>query len=190
MNYLAHSLLSFSDGQLVGNMIADYIKNRDRASFPEEIQNGIALHRAIDSFTDSHPEISKAKKVFQPLVRLYAGAFVDVSLDYFVAHSLRENELKLHAEKTYDVLWKHEQYLPENFKKVLYHMEKDNWLLNYRKDWGIQFSLKNVVRKAKYLDDSIDVFPLFLEDKTKLKTHYDIFFPELFTFAQTYVLKK
>lgn len=105
MNYLAHSLLSFSDGQLVGNMIADFIKNRDRENFPLEIQNGIKLHRFIDSFTDANPDASKAKKIYSPLVRLYSGAFVDVSFDYFLANSMPETELRKHSKKVYKTLW-------------------------------------------------------------------------------------
>ena len=85
MNYLAHSILSYTSGQLVGNMIADFIKNNERESFPLEIQEGIKLHRFIDTFTDTHPAVSEAKKIFSPLVRLYSGAFVDVAFDYFVA---------------------------------------------------------------------------------------------------------
>jgi len=52
MNFLAHTWLSFSDDELVGNMLADYIRNRERHLFSEGIQKGIALHRAIDTFTD------------------------------------------------------------------------------------------------------------------------------------------
>ena len=60
MNYLAHSYLSFSHEQLVGNMIADFIKNREREFLPSEIQKGIKLHRAIDTFTDAHPVIHQS----------------------------------------------------------------------------------------------------------------------------------
>ena len=86
MNFLAHSFLSFNDQQIVGNLIGDFIKNRDRKHLPELVQQGIILHRAIDAFTDVHPKVSEAKTVFQPLVRLYAGAFVDVVFDYFLAN--------------------------------------------------------------------------------------------------------
>mgnify|MGYP006177845877 CR=1 FL=1 len=65
MNYLAHSFLSFTDGQIVGQFLEDFIRNRDRFSFPKDIQDGITLHRAIDTYTDSHPAIHEAKKVFE-----------------------------------------------------------------------------------------------------------------------------
>ena len=84
-------------------MIADFIKNNERESFPLEIQEGIKLHRFIDTFTDTHPAVSEAKKIFSPLVRLYSGAFVDVAFDYFVAHYYPEKELRNHSLKVYKI---------------------------------------------------------------------------------------
>ncbi len=179
MNYLAHSILSFTDGQLVGNMIADFIKNNDRENFPLEIQKGIKIHRAIDTFTDSHPAVSEAKKIFSPLVRLYSGAFIDVAFDYFVAHLYTEDDLKVHSEKVYSVLWKNEKWLPENYKKMLVRMEKDDWLSNYRKEQGIKFSMQNVLHKAKYLDKDLPVFDIFLKNKKELQIYFDQFFPDI-----------
>ncbi|MFP3833103.1 ACP phosphodiesterase [Chryseobacterium sp. SIMBA_028] len=182
MNYLAHSFLTFTDGQIVGQFLEDFIRNKDRFSFPKDIQDGITLHRAIDTFTDSHPAIHEAKKVFAPLVRLYAGAFVDVSMDYFVARDLSLNSLaewKAHSLRVYKVLNMNKEWLPENFKKMLVKMEHDDWLYNYREDWGIKFSIQNVLNKAQYLDKDIPVFEAFLENKKYLQQCYDDFFPDL-----------
>jgi len=182
MNYLAHSFLTFTDGQIVGQFLEDFIRNRDRFSFPKDIQDGITLHRAIDTFTDSHPAIHEAKKVFAPLVRLYAGAFVDVSMDYFVANDLSLNSLKGwkdHSLKVYRVLNQNYEFLPENFRYMLTKMEQDNWLYNYRQDQNIKFSMRNVLNKAKYLDKDIPVFEAFLNNKDILQKCYDDFFPDL-----------
>lgn len=179
MNYLAHSILSFTDGQLVGNMIADFIKNNERENFPLEIQEGIRLHRTIDTFTDSHPAVSEAKKIFSPLVRLYSGAFVDVAFDYFVAHHYPLEDLKNHSLRTYKILWENEKWLPENYKRMLIRMEQDDWLTNYRQDQGIKFSMQNVLNKAKYLEKSIPVFDTFLKNKEPLQFWFDQFFPDI-----------
>lgn len=85
MNFLAHSYLTFSDEQIVGQFLEDFIRNNERYSFPEKMQQGITLHREIDTFTDSHNAVHEAKKLFSPLVRLYSGAFVDVAFDYFLS---------------------------------------------------------------------------------------------------------
>lgn len=187
MNYLAHSFLSFSDGQIVGQFLEDFIRNKDRFSFPKDIQDGITMHRAIDTFTDSHPAIHEAKKVFSPLVRLYAGAFVDVSMDYFLANDSNIHSLKGwkdHSLKVYRVLNENERFLPENLKRMLAKMEQDDWLYNYRENRGIRFSIQNVLNKAKYLDKNIPVFEAFLDNKKVLQKCYDDFFPDLLAHAK------
>lgn len=190
MNFLAHSYLSFSEEQLVGNMIADFVKNRDVARLPESIQKGIKLHRAIDTFTDAHPLIHEAKAPFRPLVRLYSGAFVDVAFDYFLANDTTENsqrEWQEHSRRVYAVLRRYEEFLPEVFKKVLDKMQQDDWLYNYRNEWGIEYSFRNVVNKAQFLDKTTNVFPAFLANKDFLREKYEIFFPEIKSFAQDFV---
>ena len=190
MNFLAHSYLSFSEEQLVGNMIADFVKNRDVARLPESIQKGIKLHRAIDTFTDAHPLIHEAKVPFRPLVRLYSGAFVDVVFDYFLANDTTENsqrEWQEHSQRVYAVLRRYEEFLPEVFKKVLDKMQQDDWLYNYRNEWGIEYSFRNVVNKAQFLDKTTNVFPAFLANKDFLREKYEIFFPEIKSFAQDFV---
>ena len=190
MNFLAHSYLSFSEEQLVGNMIADFVKNRDVARLPESIQKGIKLHRAIDTFTDAHPLIHEAKAPFRPLVRLYSGAFVDVAFDYFLANDTTENsqrEWQEHSREVYAVLRRYEEFLPEVFKKVLDKMQQDDWLYNYRNEWGIEYSFRNVVNKAQFLDKTTNVFPVFLANKDFLREKYEIFFPEIKSFAQDFV---
>ena len=193
MNFLAHSYLSFSEEQLVGNMIADFVKNRDVARLPESIQKGIKLHRAIDTFTDAHPLIHEAKAPFRPLVRLYSGAFVDVAFDYFLANDTTENsqrEWQEHSRRVYAVLRRYEEFLPEVFKKVLDKMQQDDWLYNYRNEWGIEYSFRNVVNKAQFLDKTTNVFPAFLANKDFLREKYEIFFPEIKSFAQDFVDNK
>ena len=187
MNFLAHSFLTFNDGQIVGQFLEDFIRNKERFNFPKDIQDGITLHRAIDTFTDAHPAIHEAKIVFSPLVRLYAGAFVDVSMDYFLAtdfklHSL--NGWKKHSLNVYRVLNENLHYFPETFKRMRTKMEQDDWLFNYREDWGIKFSIQNVLNKAKYLEKDIPVFEAFLDNKNILQNCYNEFFPDLLAHAK------
>lgn len=179
MNYLAHSLLAYSEQQIIGQFLEDYVKNNQRGNLPQEMQQGIILHRAIDTFTDAHPVILEAKKIYQPLVRLYSGAFIDVSFDFFLANSLSEKDLKTRTDQVYLALRKYEDYFPPVFGNRLDSMQKDNWLYNYRFDWGIKYSFQNVLNKAKYLEKDIPVFDVFLKNKSFLQHKFDQFFPEL-----------
>lgn len=182
MNYLAHSFLSFTDAQIVGQFLNDFISNKERLTLPKPILQGVILHREIDSFTDSHPIISEAKKVFAPLVRLYSGAFVDVAMDYFLANDSTINtkeSWKTHSEKVYEVLGENLHFFPESFALILSKMKAEDWLYNYREDWGINFSLQNVLNRAKYLDKKLPVFEVFMDNKEILSAAYQSFFPDL-----------
>ena len=63
MNFLAHIYLS-GDNDLIkiGNFMADGIRGRQYEKYPLEIQKGIILHRAIDTFTDAHPIFRQSTK--------------------------------------------------------------------------------------------------------------------------------
>ena len=111
----------------MGNLISDFVKGKKKFDFPQGIQNGIALHRAIDTFTDAHETTKKAKEVFRPHYRLYAGAFVDVVYDHFLATD--ENEFNEHSlldfsQKVYSSIDKHEQWFPERFALMFPYMKE------------------------------------------------------------------
>ena len=188
MNYLAHAYLSFHHPQiLVGNMISDYVKGKKKFDFPAGIQFGIMLHREIDSFTDGHEATQKAKSFFRPQYRLYAGAFVDVVYDYFLANDeteFNDDSLKAFAVETYTLLSKHTEYFPEKFASMFPYMNSQNWLYNYHYRWGIAKSMGGVVKRANYLSESETAFNLFEKNIEELHLCYNQFWADLMPFAK------
>lgn len=183
MNYLAHAYLSFDSSEiLVGNMISDFVKGRKKFDYAPGIQNGIMLHRMIDTFTDAHPATKSAISVFKPVVGTYAGAFVDVVYDHFLANDskiFQGGQLADFAATTYTELVKYEAILPERFQKMLPYMIKQNWLLNYCTDSGTESSFGGVFRRAKYLEYTPGVYLRFKESYEFLKGCYNSFFPDV-----------
>jgi len=184
MNYLAHAYFSHNEpATMVGNLISDFIKGKKQYDYPDEIQKGIRLHRAIDSFTDAHPAVSEAKKVFRADYRLYAGAFVDVSFDYFIAndHHLfaSEDDLLRFSQTAYSSLRHHAMLIPEMARGYFERMQQQNWLYNYRTVWGIQKSFGGIVYRSAYLTDSAKAAVLFEENLSILQQHYHDFIPGL-----------
>ena len=189
MNYLAHAYLSFGHEEiLVGNMISDFVKGKKKFDYSLGIQKGIALHRAIDSFTDDHPVTKSAKQFFKADYGLYAGAFMDVVYDHFLANDTNEfaddTALFSFTQNTYSVLEKNVAVFPERFQKMFPHMKQHNWLYNYQFNFGIEKSLGGLVRRAKYLDDSSKAFEIFEKEHQQFKNYYEIFFPELKKYTQ------
>ncbi len=187
MNYLAHAWLSFNQPEiLVGNMISDFVKGKKRFDFNNNIQKGIMLHRNIDAFTDAHIATEQAKQFFKPAVGLYAGAFVDVAYDYFLACDKNEfsNETLLQFSlHTYAVIDKYSNLLPEKFARMFPYMKRDNWLYNYHTLKGIENSFTGLTRRAKYLSNNKIGFDFFQKNFTELQACYNSFFPDVKTFA-------
>jgi len=195
MNYLAHSYLSFGDSEiLVGNMISDYVKGKKKFDYPLAIQKGIMLHRTIDTFTDTHPATKAAIVFFKPVVGTYAGAFVDVVYDHFLAKDETEfpgETLSIFASDAYKKLSEYYDLLPERFQRMLPHMINQNWLLNYRTMNGIENSFAGIFRRAKYIEYTKEAFQQFEKYYSKLQDYYTTFFGDVKNMAlQEYKLLK
>ena len=188
MNYLAHAYLSFNNTDLlVGNMISDYVKGKTQFYYPEGIQKGIKLHRAIDDFTDNHAATFEIKKFFKPAYRLYAGAFADVVYDYFLANDVSQfatpQALKKFTQNTYQVLNSQSEYFPEKFAKMFPYMQQQDWLYNYRFNEGMQKSFGGLARRAKYIEETDTAYQLFLANKNDINHWYEIFMPDVKLFT-------
>lgn len=155
MNFLAHAFLSGNDEHLlIGNFIADFVKGKAAlARFDERIQRGIALHRAIDAFTDLHPIVSKSKNRLRPKYRHYSGVIIDVFYDHFLAKNWADYHPKLLSDfafETYAVIMNHTNVLPENVKYFFPYMVRENWFMRYTTPEGINLSLTGMSRRTPY----------------------------------------
>lgn len=188
MNFLAHAYLSFdSPDILVGNMIADFVKGKQIDLYPESIKQGIRLHREIDAFTDNHPVTQIAMESFRPSTGKYAGAFLDVAYDYFLAHdgeNIPVDGWKAFAERSYKLIEQRMDYLPEKFRSMFMYMLSENWLYNYRYEWMIQRSMERLLNRASFLPDDTPVFAEFEHHRNDIEAGYQSFFPELKAFVQ------
>lgn len=188
MNYLAHAYLSFGQPQiLAGNMISDFVKGKKQYEFTAMIRKGIRLHREIDNFTDTHSIIREMKKPFKDKYGLYAGTFVDIVCDYFLANDKNEftsdEALLSFSTQTYTALEKQLPALPATFQHIFVYMKQQDWLFNYRLESAIEKSFTGLVRRAKYMDDARTAFAIFQKNLENLRPHYMEFFPLLKKYA-------
>ena len=86
MNHLAHALLAGPEPDCrLGGMLGDFVRGAIDPSLPSGVGHGIALHRAIDTFTDTHAAIVGARALFEPPYRRYAGILIDIWFDHLLA---------------------------------------------------------------------------------------------------------
>ena len=191
MNYLAHAYLSFDIPEIaVGNLISDFVKGKQKETYPVKIQQGILLHRAIDNFTDTHTATKKAKTYFKEEYGLYSGPLVDIIYDHFLARDklvFPSGELgsllKAFAQRTYEQVAKFETLLPERFARMFIYMRREDWLSNYGYKELIFQSFEGLTRRAKYMPPAEGAKRLFDAHYEELESCYVEFFPEVKDFA-------
>jgi acyl carrier protein phosphodiesterase len=190
VNYLAHAYLSFGiPDVLVGNLISDFVKGKKQLEYPDSIRKGITLHRAIDTFTDSHAVTRHAKSYFRGVYGLYSGALIDVVYDHFLANdpvAFPEGGgggLAAFAQQTYRQLATRESLFPERFARLFPYMRDQDWLYHYRCKEGIFNSFAGLARRAAYMPPPQQACELFEAHFTDLEACYREFFPSLRDFA-------
>jgi acyl carrier protein phosphodiesterase len=167
MNYLAHLFLSGDDEQtMAGNFIGDYVKGKDFNRFPENIRKGIALHRQIDVFTDTHPKFREAKTFFRPEFGLYSGIIIDFLYDHFLAKNWNlysDFTLRTFAKRSHAVLLKNFRYLPVRVQGFLPFLIQNRRLESYASVTGIVEALK-IMSKYTSLPAKADFVLNVIED--------------------------
>jgi acyl carrier protein phosphodiesterase len=163
-------------------MISDFVKGSQKLGYTAVVQKGIDLHRAIDHFTDTHPATARAKEVFRPHYRLYSGPIMDIVYDHFLATDetiFSDASLLRFSQAVYQTLEAETVHLPPRFLHVLTYMKLENWLYHYRTPEGIQKSLRGLIRRASFINDSATAFALFQSNYEELKACYALFFPDV-----------
>lgn len=188
MNFLAHIYLSFGDDEItIGNFIADSIRANKYDHLPERIQQGIFLHREIDTFTDAHPIPKKSSKRLHKNYSHYSRVIVDIFYDHFLAKNWNrysDTPLAIFVENFYDLLEDNYAILPAGVKRMMPYMITDNWIYNYSKMEGIAKVLNGMNRRTKN-KSKMNFAILDLEEHyDAFEKEFTAFFEELITFSQ------
>lgn len=157
MNILAHGWLSGrTDSVLTGNFLGDFIKGNPEHPrhelTPGEVA-GIRLHRAIDSFTDDHPEVAAVRDLLRPRCHKYAGPAVDIFFDHFLAANftaITGESLPQFTRYFYETLQQNTAHFPDPAVRMLGALVQYDWIRHYPTIEGIDRSLKGVARRTAF----------------------------------------
>ena len=193
MNFLAHIYLSGDNKEVtIGNFIADGIKGKDYKKYPFQIQNGILLHRGIDSFTDQHPTVRKSTARLHKNYGHYSGVIVDILYDHFLAKNWKnyhEQPLDEYVQGFYKLLNSKYEILPSRIQMMMPFMISNNWLLSYATIPGIARILEQMNRRLKNISN-MNLAVVELEQYyTEFEEEFTSFFVELKTFSANKLLQ-
>jgi len=193
MNFLSHLHLSGdSEGLIIGNYIADSVKGSAYNQFSPEIQQGILLHRKIDTFTDTHSIVEQSKQRLREKYRKYAGVIVDIYYYHYLASNWQTYSdigLQDFSNNIYQLVMKHHGILPEKSQRFTKYMMQYNILPAYSTFNGIEQVLKGMAHRSKFqstmehaTEDLKEYYSLFEEE-------FKLFYPELKIYAEEEIKK-
>lgn len=187
MNFLAHIYLSGENDLLkIGNFMADGIRGSQYESYQLEIQKGIILHRAIDTFTDAHPIFRQSTKKLHEKYHHYAGVIVDVFYDHFLAKNWTHystEKLEDFVARFYDSLQNNYSVLSEKTKGMLPYMIDQNWLVSYQTVEGIHGILTQMDKRTKNQSQMRFASTELREFYSEFENDFILFFAELISFV-------
>ncbi|MFN8304229.1 MAG: ACP phosphodiesterase [Saprospiraceae bacterium] len=183
MNHLAHCYLSFGDADLLlGNFIADFVKGRRWEAYPQAVQRGILLHRAIDSFTDDHPAVKQSTARARPYAGRYAGPVVDILYDFLLAEhwtKVTSQPFDRFVRETYNMLETRRLEMPDPLRERLPRMLAGDFLRGYARLEGLDFVLERFSRRLPPGMDWLALKVHFLTERSRYSEDFLTFFPLL-----------
>jgi acyl carrier protein phosphodiesterase len=167
---------------MIGNFIADHIRGNNYESFSKEIQQGIFLHREIDTFTDAHKVVRKSKRRLHKRYRHYDGVIIDIFYDYFLAKNWANYSaipLDVYSDAVYKLFDKIKLELPVKSQNFIKYMIEYNILFNYQYKEGIAKVLNGMNSRTKGKSQ----MNLAIEDlhdlENELEEDFKLFFKDL-----------
>ncbi|HKE46910.1 MAG TPA: ACP phosphodiesterase [Rhodanobacteraceae bacterium] len=187
MNLLAHALLAGPDADLLlGSLIGDFVRGRIDPALPPGVRAGVALHRAIDAYTDAHPEITAARTLFAPPFRRYAGILLDMWFDHLLARQWSrygEGDLDEFSDNVRALLAASAPRVPERMRGFVAYLEAHGLPAAYRHTTVIGDALRGMSHRLSRPNPLAEALPVLVALHAPLQERFDAFFPELGNFA-------
>lgn len=188
MNYLVHLYLAGnSDELIVGNFIGDFVKGRLGDRYATQITKGIRLHRKIDSYTDSHPVISRSKKLVSRYRRRYAGIIIDICFDHFLAKNWNDYSSEKFDDfvaRICSALRRYEYVMPPPARGLLPAIENDDWLGRYRYIDQLSLVFAGISKRLKRKNPLQGSEDELIINYSAFENNFRLFFPQLIDHSQ------
>ena len=189
MNFLAHLFLSCDREELlVGNFLADFIRNKDVLDFPGPIVEGIILHRKIDSYTDNHPIVRQGVRRLYEHHSKYAPVIIDVFYDYFLSKNwsaYSDKPIRVFIREVYALLEKNLELMPEFLQPRVREMIAGDWLATYGTLEGIQYTFNRMRYRVSRPELLLGATQTMQQYEKELNKEFNLFFPDVIRYVKT-----
>ena len=176
MNFLAHSLISLEIDEkenkktLYANFAGDFYKGLvETIELPDELKEGIVLHRIIDKISDRNENF--LNELLTEKFGIFKGIVSDMYIDHFLSKnfdSLFNDNLNNIENKILYNIKISEKFFPDNFKRTFQWLKSGKVMSSYQNINFLErafYGISQRVRKGEILKSSI----------TELQKNYNLF---------------
>ena len=166
MNFLAHSLISLEIDEkenkktLYANFAGDFYKGLvETIELPDELKEGIVLHRIIDKISDRN------ENFLNELLTEKFGIFKGIVSDMYIDHFLSKNFDSLFNDNLNNIENKilyntkiSEKFFPDNFKRTFQWLKSGKVMSSYQNINFLErafYGISQRVRKGEILKSAI-----------------------------------
>lgn len=188
MNYLAHLYLADPTPEsLMGNLMADLVKGCDLSHLTLGVEQGVRLHRRVDSFTDSHPVVQRSIRRISARWGWYSGILMDVYFDHILAmkwNRWSDVPLRTFVDRIHGSLTQSIDLAPEGGREMIGKLIETDRLYSYSTAEGIHEALFHLSRRIRERMPERDVhleqaMPDLQANLPALTEDFEFFFPDL-----------
>ena len=192
MNWLAHILLAGDneDDQL-GGVLADLLTLPQTKNLSAGLQRGVALHYAIDAFSDAHPAVGASNRRLSTAeigLRPAAAAIaVDMLYDHLLARDWAQyyaaGSLETFSAAFYALSTRRRAEIAPQALPALDFMGSENWLASYRDIDEIRHVLERIRRRlsprAAALSPLASAVDVFAREPASFADDFARFWPDV-----------
>ena len=186
MNFIGHAYIARNSPELIpGNFAGDSYKgNLKKFHFlPLHIQQGIALHRFIDNYTDTSLLIKSVGKMFQSHgVTKVAYIATDILLDHYITKNWNQFSSKSYVDfisLIYKYTDKNLVYLEEEFCFLYAKLKEQKWLHQYPSQEGIELILWQFSKRLGFSNDLLKCMEIYRNNIEEIDRIFGEFMREI-----------
>lgn len=188
MNYLAHLQFALpATDSRIGNLLGDFYHGTRLELLSPGVAAGLYNHRAVDWFTDHHPEVRAARLWFSPDMRRFAPIALDMLFDFclikywnhFFTSDFADYKSQLYRNLQHDL-----PHMPDSMARTFKAVTEQDWFGTYAQLEGIQYSLHRMASRGRFTARYGAIADELPELQSDIEQLFLKFFPQLQGFIQ------
>jgi acyl carrier protein phosphodiesterase len=186
MNFLGHLYFSNNDKDLmIANLFGDFVKGRNYSHFSTKVQQGIELHRKIDTYFDQHHAVMNLKLMLYKDLPKVAGVAVDLFFDHLLAKYWEDHHIIDYYEYLNDFYAYRSELeieLSTDFINFISIFRERKWLDHYPTSFGLEKSCQGVSSRISFPNQLSQAPEIFYQNEEVIKKVFDQYMLEAVNF--------